>query len=399
MLLGALCALQSHRTWITLLFAGLTLAASPLAFSFLLLALAAVFAARPVVTWKVVGLGGGLAVVAGFGLILDAGFGGGIQDFSRPDLARLLLLCVLGAALGVVWGWDFIPAFFVLWAAAGLIAFLVDNSVGHNVTRLRFLIVPLVLAAVIRTRFRPRLLAAPALIAAFVYAAVPYASVIRDATNVPDHGEAAWAPALVFLRAQPVGEFRVEVVPTAAHWEAWYFPHAGFRLARGWHRAPDLAQNGVLYKETVTSSAYEAWLRTYAVRYVVLAPFRLDFEAAEAEAQLLRSGRSSLTLLYERDGWRIYELPDATPLLTGPATSRITRFAHDDIEGWTAGAGQFQLRVSYTPQWIVRQGDVCLVKARDGMTVVVVQRGGLFQLAIGSTSGIFDRWRHPPAKC
>jgi hypothetical protein len=345
------------------------------------------------------GLSGGLAVLAGLGLVLDAGFGGGVQDFSGPELTRLLLLCVLGAALGLAREYNFIPSFFLLWAAAGLIAFAVDNPMGHNVTRMRFLIVPLVLAAAIRARFRPRLLAAAALIAAFVYAAVPYASVIHDATKVPDHGEAAWAPALEFLRARPSREFRVEVVPTAAHWEAWYLPRAGFVLARGWHRPLDRERNSALYKQTITSSAYEMWLRTNAARYVVLPPFRLDFEAADAEAKLLRSGSSGLTLLYERGGWRIYELPDATPLLTGPATSRITRLTHDELDGWTAEAGTFRLRVTYTPQWVVRQGDVCLVKANDGMTTAVVGRGGPFRLAIGAPSGVFARWRHPPAKC
>jgi hypothetical protein len=157
MLLGGLCALQAGRTWMTLLFAGLALAASPLAFSFLLIALAAVFAARPAVTRKMLGLSGGLAVLAGLGLVLDAGFGGGVQDFSGPELTRLLLLCVLGAALGLAREYNFIPAFFLLWAAAGLIAFAVDNPMGHNVTRMRFLIVPLVLAAAIRGSFPPPL--------------------------------------------------------------------------------------------------------------------------------------------------------------------------------------------------------------------------------------------------
>jgi hypothetical protein len=38
---------------------------------------------------------------------------------------------------------------------------------------------------------------------------------------------------LVFLAAHPAPGFRLEVVPTSNHWEAYYLPRAGYALARG----------------------------------------------------------------------------------------------------------------------------------------------------------------------
>src|SRR5205814_3190235 len=47
------------------------------------------------------------------------------------------------------------------------------------------------------------------------------------------------SPAIRFLRAHEQPGFRVEVVPTAEHWEAYWIPKSGFPLARGTTRSEE----------------------------------------------------------------------------------------------------------------------------------------------------------------
>ena len=73
------------------------------------------------------------------------------------------------------------------------------------------------------------------------------------------------------------------------HWPAAYFPEAGIPIVRGWYRQNDFPANELLYDEQVGPRAYQEWLRSLGVRYVVLAAAPADY-SARAEAALLRSG-------------------------------------------------------------------------------------------------------------
>ena len=69
-------------------------------------------------------------------------------------------------------------------------------------------------------------------------------------------GDSFWQPAVAFLHRHAKPGYRVEVVPTAAHWESYWIPKAGFPLARGWYRQLDVADNPALYAEHLDASAY-----------------------------------------------------------------------------------------------------------------------------------------------
>ena len=85
----------------------------------------------------------------------------------------------------------------------------------------------------------------------------------------------------------PLG--RVEVVPTALHWEAVYVA-LRFPLARGWERQLDTANNPIFYDPgRLTPRSYRAWLLDNGVRFVALSDARLDY-AAYGEAYLVRRG-------------------------------------------------------------------------------------------------------------
>ena len=81
---------------------------------------------------------------------------------------------------------------------------------------------------------------------------------------------AFWEPATDFLAERWSPDYRVEVVPTGDHWEAYRLPLAGFPLARGWYRQLDIAQNPLFYEEPLEPEAYRAWLDDMGVRWVLL---------------------------------------------------------------------------------------------------------------------------------
>ena len=73
-------------------------------------------------------------------------------------------------------------------------------------------------------------------------------------------------------------------------------------------------------RATSTPNAYQAWLRSLGVRYVLLPNEQLDY-SSRREAEILRSpGHGGLRLVSRSDpNVQVFELPEPTPLLT-PAT-------------------------------------------------------------------------------
>jgi hypothetical protein len=381
-LLGTLWALEAGHTWLALVCAALTLGFSPLAFILLCLALLAVFVTRRRLSRQGVLLVLALAALGGLELALLRLFAAdGVYPFAGVQLLATVALCASGAALALrAPQGRLLAALLAVWGVACVLAFLVPTAVGGNLTRPRFAAFPLVLLAALLARFRPRWLAALALSFAAAYNLAPYRTKLPAAISARSDEADHWTPALSFLKGRLHPNHRVEVVPTAAHWEAYYVPRAGFALARGWYRQADRAQNEVLYRDRLAPPQYRAWLRRWGVRYVVLPELKLDTRGAEAEAALLRSRTSGLARVHRSRDWSIYELPGATPILTGPAPAGIKALEPSRIVGWTDGTGRFRLRVRYTPYWQVRTGHLCLARASDGLTLLTVGRPGPFRL-------------------
>jgi hypothetical protein len=382
-MLAALRALQAGRPWLGVGFAALTLGFSPLAFIFLCLVLLAVVVARRGVNVRRIAVGGGLAVLvaaqaASFWLFPTEGE----YPFRALELGAVLGVSALGALLALrARGGNVLAALFALWGAGSLVVYAIPEPIGENLTRLRSFVFPVMLLTALLARFRPRLLAAVALSAALAYNVVPYAKAIPERTSRPA-AETFWAPALNFLQTHASPNHRVEVVPTYDHWEAYWLPRAGFALARGWYRQLDIAQNPVLYHKPLSARAYRIWLKQMGVRFVLLPQTRLGKKGAEWEAQLLRSRRLGLVEVFRSRDWRIYELPGAVPILTGPGPAWLEAHGHERITGWTTRPGTHRLRVRYMPYWEVRRGGLCLEPAADGMTLLHVRRPGAFTLAL-----------------
>jgi hypothetical protein len=80
----------------------------------------------------------------------------------------------------------------------------------------------------------------------------------------------------------------------------------------------------------------------------------------------------------------LYELPEPTAILTGPAEARLTALEHDRVTGEVDAPGSYRLALRWTPTWRVEAGEVCLEEAPDGMTRIVAAGAGAFELGVSA---------------
>jgi hypothetical protein len=347
--------------------------------------------------------GGAIAAMATVQLVVLFYFpSSGPYPFRLLELGAVLCVSFLGAGLALQSRVGApLAAFFLVWGGASVLMFLVATPVGENLTRLRSLVFPLMLLTAFVARFQPRWLAAVALSAALAYNLAPYLAPMIERTDVRPASRAFWASGLDYLADRSGPQYRVEVVPTFDHWEAYWLPRAGIPLARGWYRQIDIARNELFYERPLDAAAYRSWLRELGVRFVVLPETRLGQKGEEREAQLLRSGHSGLSRVFADGNVTIYELRRAVPILTGPGSPRLTRLDHSRIEGTLSAPGAYLLRVRHTRYWRVRAGAVCVERAARGMTRLRATRPGRFALSVPERPASLVRLLvgRPPARC
>ena len=378
-MLGTLWAVQRRRLWIAGVCTVLTLLLSPLAFLFLALALVGVWLRQRRVNRQTVVIAACAVLAAGLQLtaLVLLPSPGMTYPYGAWRFACGLALVVGGVALSLRGraGWR-TAWLFLVWGAASVLAFAVPSPVGHNLVRASEFLVPLMLVTAKLADFRPRWLALPCVAGALAANVLPYVPMIGQRTSVPDASASFWAPAVSFLRSNLGPSYRVEVVPTANHWEASFLPEAGIPLARGWYRQHDIADNEALYARHLTVGGYERWLRSRGVRYVVVP--RGDLEAIDGarEAALVRS---SLPLRWADANTAIYAVPHPAPLLTGPGRATITRFDASEIDGRVSRGGTYLLRVNFTPYWSLAPRGACVARTARG-TILRLEHRGPFRL-------------------
>jgi hypothetical protein len=391
-MLATLKLLQLRRLRLAAVVAALTVGFSPLAFAFLCLIVGSYAVSRRQIARRHIWFGVGLGVAAGIELLVLVFFpsGTGTYPFHWIDFATVLVVTALGVALARrARAASFLVSFYALWGLGSIVVYIVPTPLGDNWTRLSAFVFPVMLLTASLAGFRPRRLVVVALACAFVYNAVPYALLVPSRLDNATQHASFWRPAVDFLRAHDRPGYRVEVVPTAEHWEAYWIPKSGFPLARGWYRQLDTADNPALYNKNLDAGAYRSWLRSDAVRYVLLsrtAP--LDWDGGPQEARVLRSPRSGLKVAFRSANWTIYELPHATPLLTGPAGPVVTSFGHTAIRGRVFVPGRYLLRAHYSPYWRLA-GSGCVAQGPNKMTILDLTRPGKFALYVpGTPSGL-----------
>jgi hypothetical protein len=387
-MLGTLKLLQLRRYRLAIIPAVLTVGFSPLAFAFLCLVVAAYVVAQRRISRPHIWFGAGLAAAAGVELaaLLLFRTNQGVFPFHWIDFLGVMIVTALGVLVARnARGGAPLVAFFALWGLGSVLVYLVPTPLGDNWTRLSAFVFPLMLLTASLAGFRPRRLVVLALACAFTYNLVPYMLLIPSRLDNQTQQASFWQPAISYLKAHSQPGYRVEVVPTAEHWEADWIPTAGLPLARGWYRQLDEVDNPIFYSKNLNAATYRAWLRANAVRYVVLsrtAP--LDWDGGPQEARVVRAAGSGLTRVFQSKNWAIYKLPRATPLLTGPANPVVTRFGHTAIDGRVFAAGHYLLRAHYNPYWHL-VGAGCVAHGPNKMTVLDLKRPGRFALTVPGT--------------
>jgi hypothetical protein len=387
-MLATLKLLQMHRHRLAIIPAILTVGFSPLAFAFLCLIVVSYAAVRHGISRRRIWFAAGLAVAAAVEgtTLFFFSTAQGVYPFHWEDFVSVMIVSVFGvllarrsrAAAPLV-------AFFALWGLGSVFFYVVASPLGDNWTRLDAFVFPVMLLTASLADFKPRRLVVIACTLALAYNVVPYVLLIPSRLDNNTQQASYWTPAIHFLREHQQPGYRVEVVPTAEHWEADWIPRDGIPLARGWYRQIDEVYNAVLYSNSLNARTYVQWLRQNAVRYVVLARTApLDWDGGPREKQIVQSRAAGLTLAFTSKNWLIYELPSATPLLSGPASPVITAFRHTVTSGRVFAPGTYLLREHYNPYWRL-SGAGCVAPGPDHMTTLDLSRAQRFSLTAPRT--------------
>jgi hypothetical protein len=278
---------------------------------------------------------------------------------------------------------------------AATVIWLTPNALGGNAVRLGALFGGPVLAAVLLSR-RPRpavptWLFAPLLalaIAGSLYWQLT-ASVTQIARSVgdPSTTSAYFHPAARWLRAHDAAGARIEVPPTANHWESAYLAPK-FELARGWLRQLDTTRDDLFYTDkALTPASYGAWLRGNAISYVALPDAPLDYSSQD-ERRLILGAPPYLDLRFRSEHWRIYAVRGAKPLVT-PLAGAAAETRWIGRQGFALDVerpGEFLVRVNFTPYWSISRGTGCILRRGD-WTVARASHPGIFRVAADFSVG------------
>jgi hypothetical protein len=374
----AAVALRANHRFATAILTVVSFAASPLAGLFL-----GVVAAVVVVLQPARRVNATVAVAALVGLGVSTAFffpGTGTMPFSAvhalPPAAcclGVLIVCpsrvVRGVAIALL-------GLFVL-------CVMVRNPVGGNITRLVWLAaVPAVLACAPVPRWLlPLVACALAIWPASDLVGQLQAGAVRSAHASfyqPLLNEVRDEQSL--LAAGSSGQ-RLELVDTANHWGDVYL--STLPLARGWDRQADAGFNPIFYgSASLTASSYRAWLGSLAVRWVAVPTATLDY-AAVAESNLVRGGLDYLKLVWSTPDWKLYEVVEPAPLVSGAQLVSVTAAT---IDVHTSGAATVTFRQRWSPYVVLidpvsgRAATGCVID-NNGWVNVVVKRAETFELS------------------
>src|SRR3954454_2458923 len=394
--LAALRCLQLERTALTLLAAAACPLASPVAGAFLagvVIAGAAEPGRRP----RFLAIGAG-ALALFITVIPNVAFPeAGHFPFVASSYIAIPLWCAGALVLtqGVRDEERQLRRVIVGYLLASTLLWLMPNALGCNAVRLGALFGGPVLAAVLLSR-RPRpaiptWIFAPVLVLAIagsLYWQLT-ASVAQIARSVgdPSTTSAYFHPAARWLRAHGAAGARIEVPPTANHWESAYLAPK-FELARGWLRQLDTTRDDLFYDDkALTPASYGAWLRANAISYVALPDAPLDYSSQD-ERRLILGGPSYLALRFHSQHWRIYQVQEPLPLVTplGPATAKTLWIGRQGFALDVEQPGEFLVRVNFTPYWSISQGAGCILRRGD-WTVARAAHPGVFRVAADFSVG------------
>src|SRR5581483_4189986 len=143
---------------------------------------------------------------------------GGGYPFSSSEFAAACAFAVLGAAS--TWRVRLaqpLPWVFAVFLAACAVAFAIPGPLGENITRLRFAALPICVLVFGVRQWRPRWLAASAVVLAAWWNVSPFAVNVMQAVHDGTNRSLYWQPIISFLRHHDRLGYRVEAVDTLDH--------------------------------------------------------------------------------------------------------------------------------------------------------------------------------------
>lgn len=302
----------------------------------------------------------------------------GVQPYGLLQLS-LVLATTLPLALFAPARWRAVRLGAWTYAVGNLLTVLISSPIGSNVERLALLFAAAVLLAAARAAAGRH---ARALWIAFAVALSW--QTVQPLTDMAVAAPAAgWTQYAKPLAAELVGlgaeRGRVEIVGTASHVEASSLA-ATVELARGWNRQADLTRNPLFYDGTLNGDNYHAWLRSWAVGYVVVPDTRFDFASA-AESRIVSAGQPWLQPVWSDAHWKVYRVVDALPLVGAPAT--VVDAGQADLTLRVSSAGTVLVRIVWSP-WlsVVGAGNGCLTPS-GSWTLLTVDVPGTVHIGTG----------------
>lgn len=279
---------------------------------------------------------------------------------------------------------------FLTYAVICVASFVTPGSpLGNNIGRF-FMVFGLPLLLLLRhTRLRrPFPYAELAVVPILLFALLQFGTAMGHFANRserPQTTRAYFAPALAAAARLYDPNYRIHVVALRRHWEALYFPEAGYPITRGWYRQADAIHNGIFYTP-YAATEYVAWLRSMGVQYVFL-PVEGPLDPwSTREARLLASS-PEFVVTEEAGAWRIYRLVDARPLLvpqpdvSWKAPGDVLAVGHERIVFSVAAPGEYLLKFTWSPYWVL-EGGAGAVRSRssDRFVGLELQEAGTYTL-------------------
>ena len=200
-----------------------------------------------------------------------------------------------------------------------------------------------------------------------------------------------FAPALTAAKDLYDPDYRFHVVALRRHWEALYFPEAGYPITRGWYRQADAIHNSLFYTP-YDAAEYVEWLQSMGAAYI-FSPVDAPLDPwSRREARLLDSS-PAFAFVEQAGAWRIYRLLDAEPILVPdpalppapggddtPAQGTISFFGHERIIFTVTQPGTYWLKVTSSPYWVLEGGPGTVEPRPDRFVDLRLRRSGTYTL-------------------
>ncbi len=150
---------------------------------------------------------------------------------------------------------------------------------------------------------------------------------------------------------------------------------------RGWNRQLDVERGRLFYDGSLDAPRYHAWLRQWAVGYVVV-PDAEPEGASAPEAALIQAGQDWLRPVWHDAYWKIYRVSDPLPLVSAPAAG--VKAGEADVILRMPRAGTVTVRIAHSP-WLRAEG--ACVQADGPWTRLTAPRPGVYRLTSSYTAG------------